>query len=267
VLREIPVPTLIRYLGRGEGIALSPDGNRLYVYQYDVPAGQSGNQARYWIEALNLGSGEWVSPEIELPACSVVSALRAAGDRLYVACNERRGIEVIDTTSGTVLTDEANEIHERRLDLDADAPVVAMATGQGLLYLLTADGAVLSLEPGTTEVELIVPASETAPARFGPLLVSGDGSQFGLASGRRTQNSVQLSTAIDIFDRRDGTLVRSVSTSEPFRELAIASDFSEAFVTFVGEDGVTNRLVRVDLTTGVESVVYDGWVAFPSALQ
>jgi hypothetical protein len=236
--QEIPVPTLIRYLGSGAGIALSPGGQYLIVYQYETPPDGNGDNARYWLGVWDLNSGEHVR-EVPLAGCPVVTQLVApTPERLFLLCGDHG--EVVDLARGKLVGafgpnagDAAILIRDGRLyevspswhaqftPLDGSSGAREYTGLAANLPGLVAAPLAIGLDP--TGQYLYVPAG--APDAIGP-------------------------TAIVVIDLRSGRPSRVIQLGQPFREIAFAPDASAAFVTLTDADGAVTSLARIDLTLG-----------------
>lgn len=192
------------------GIAVSPDGNRVYV-------ANSGDHTVSVIDAEN-GSAPVTVPVDHAP---YGIALTADGRKAYVANASGNSVSVIDTQTSTVAA---------TIPVGAKPYGVAVRPGDGDVYVTNqADGSLTVIGAATSTI--VVGGAPTGVA------ASPDGAQVYVVDNERNR--------LLVIDADEGKVAAVVTVGKRPAQVAVTPDGSHAFVTNAGSGSVS----RIDLAT------------------
>lgn len=192
------------------GLILSPTGDKLFVYSYEV---LGDGRAEYWLTAVDADSLKQLQVKIPLPGCGGAHFVQAGGD-IAALCSGSNDVRFIDPETDSVVASVELPAVERE-SMDGRPSGIVVGGDKGNLYVVTNDLRILEIDSTSRRLvrEItrwrldpgVVPPGTVSIQSTGPQLLVGE-----LADRWASSPSFKLW----VFDLPDMTLQSTLPLQE-----------------------------------------------------
>jgi hypothetical protein len=229
------------------GLAISPDGRRLYIRSFRPGATGDGPAGIYWFQIIDTATGRSTPETIPLPnlyACNQPRFLTpASGELFYVVCRNNE-ILLVNTRTQQV---------EQRLPIAAEAAVLSTDGRQlyAISHTLRVRVVDLARRAVVQEVDL-APSQDLFLVNQLMVALSGDGTR--MIAGRRLKDSsgTESATELWLFDTQTWREVRHFRYERSIGSLAHGPD-RHSFYVVIREEALLDpgQAIELDVETDI----------------
>jgi YVTN family beta-propeller protein len=230
-----------------QGIAVSPNGSKVYVTNSGAPPSVAGN-----VSVIATATNTVIGSPIAVGNNPVTVAITADGSKVYVANFKSGTVSVIATASNTVTATIPVGIDPQGIAVSPDGSKVYVAHGT------TGFGALLVIDTASHRVTATIPVGGLP----GGVAVTPDGSNVYVTN---TNFSHQQPDTVSVIAPATNTVTGTITVGEGPSGVAVTPDGSNVYVTNVFDNTVSvidtaSNTVTATISVGIhpQGIAVDG---------